>query len=248
MLVGPLRSFLLRYHFGASPKPMITDRSPLLNASNMRQALVDLEIDGYAYLGKIPQSCVLEILEYCEKENRICYWNPHQECAAIARLARNQTIIEMVRCYFGSEPTLWLSQIKWSSSVDAKGRRLLPSTYDEPTQYDNHSFHYDVNDIKSVTVFVYLTDVDTESGPHRVIKRTHKTQSIKKLLRIILDDNVAEKIYEAKIETILGTAGTAFIEDTLCYHKASAGSKSRCILSMDYVLRRKIPPPRSALQ
>jgi hypothetical protein len=248
MLVGPLRSFLLRYHFGPSPTPMITDSSPLLNTLNERQALSDLERKGYAHLGKISQTCVQEILEYCEKEKRIQYWNPHQECAAIARVACNQTIVEIVRRYFGSEPILWLTQIKWSSHVDVAGRRLASSAYGEPIQYDNHSFHYDVNDVKSATVFVYLTDVDIESGPHVVIEGTHNVKSTKKLIRIVLDDHTAQKTYGARIEAILGAAGTAFIEDTLSYHKASAGTKSRCILSIDYVLRRRVPPQRPPLQ
>lgn len=247
MLVGPLRSLLLRCHFRPSPAPMITDESRLLEAFNEQQTLIDLERNGYAYFGPIAQSCVHEILEYCEKENRIHYWNPHQECAAIDRVARNKIIVEVVRRYFGSEPILWLTQIKWSSNVDTEGRRLSAAAYGEPRQYDHHSFHYDLNDVKAVTVFVYLTDVDAESGPHMVIKDTHKITSTQKLMRIVLDDRVAAKLYGARIETILGPRGTAFIEDTLAYHKASAGPKSRCILSIDYVLRRRVPPQRPVL-
>jgi hypothetical protein len=38
-------------------------------------------------------------------------------------------------------------------------------------------FHYDALDFKSLTVFIYLTDVDASCGPHVLIKNTHKTVS-----------------------------------------------------------------------
>jgi len=243
VLLGPMRSTLLRYYLTHSTTaPLITDSSPLLGNLDSDQALQDLTRDGYAPLGLITAGCITQILKYCQKHNRVRYWNPHHECDAIARIAHNEKIVDIVRRYFGAEPILWLTQVKWSAPVGPNGDRLRPSADLEPKQYDNHSFHYDANDIKSVTVFVYLTETGNDSAAHTVIQGTHKSKSLKELVRIILDDASAEKTYGARIKTIVGATGTAFIEDTLAYHKVSACKKNRCILSIDYVLRRKIPP------
>ncbi len=251
VLVGPLRPVLLRYHLKlkrSTTAPLITDSSPLLGNLDSNQALRDLARNGYARLGLISESCIAQILKYCQKHNRVRYWNPHQQCDAIAQIARNEKIVDIVRRYLGAEPRSWLTQIRWSSPIGLYGERLRPSPYREPKQYDNHSFHYDTNDIKSVTVFVYLTEVDKDSTPHSVIQGTHKSKSLKELMRMILDDESAEKTYGPRIRTIIGRTGTAFIEDTLAYHKVTAGKKNRCMLSIDYVLRRKIPPERPVFE
>ncbi len=247
VLIGPLRPLLLRYHLARSTtSPLIRDASPLLNDLDSDQALRDLTRNGYAPLGLISESCIAKILQYCQKHNRIQYWNPHHECDAIAQIARNEKIVDIVHRYFGAEPILWLTQVKWS--LGPNGVRLQPPSYRVPTRYDNYSFHYDTNDIKSVTVFVYLTEVCKDCTPHTVIQGTHKSKSLKEVTRIVLDDESAEATYGARIKTIVGASGTAFIEDTLAYHKISAGTKNRCMLSIDYVLRRKVPPARPAAE
>ena len=248
LLLGPLKTLLLRYHLKhASAEPLITDATPLFNGLDTDQVVIHLDTGGYAPLGPVPEKCLAEILAYCEKQNRVQYWNPHRDCPAISRIAHNRAVVEIARKYFGAEPVLWLTQLKWSSGISHHHNRFFPSIHEEPTQYDTHSFHYDANDIKSLTLFVYLTDVDAHCGPHVVIEGTHKTKSLKELARIVLDDDRARKSYGERIKPILGEKGTAFIEDTHTYHKASAGRKIRGLLSIDYVLRRKVPPERPVL-
>src|SRR5262249_36337209 len=92
---------------------------------------------------------------------------------------------------------------------------------------------------------VYLTDVNLDSGPHMIIPGTHKNKTLKDLTRICFRDDAAQRIFHNKIKVILGNKGLVFLEDTSCYHKAAVCNKERrLVLSIDYVLRRRVPPER----
>jgi hypothetical protein len=123
-----------------------------------------------------------------------------------------------------------------------------PPTYREPLQYNGHAFHYDILDFKSLTLFIYLTDITSESGAHVIIEGTHKNKTVKELMKITLDDEVAQKKFGGRIRVILGKKGTAFFEETSTYHKVEACKTRRLILSIDYVLQRKAPPARPTLR
>ena len=110
-------------------------------------------------------------------------------------------------------------------------------------EYNIHDFHYDTHDFKSLTIFIYLTDVTMESGPHVFIRGTHKSKSLREIKSISISDDVATQLYGDKIQFVLGPKGTIFAEDTRCYHKAAVcKNTNRLIASFDYVIRRKFPP------
>jgi len=92
---------------------------------------------------------------------------------------------------------------------------------------------------------VYLTDVDGDSGPHQIIAGTHTNKTLKDLAHIFFKDDVAKKTYPNNIKAILGNRGLVFFVDTTAYHRAAlCNNKNRLILSIDYVLRRKVPPEK----
>jgi hypothetical protein len=198
-------------------------------------------------LGAISEKYVAEIVNYCEATRRAEYWNPHNECEAIRQLAHNEKLLQIARQYLGAEPILWLSQLKWSFGDSDEKKKLLPSPYREPTQYDGDAFHYDTLDFKSLTVFIYLTDVDPDSGPHVVVQGTHQSKTFSDLCHIILSDEAAERKFGDRIKMILGPKGTVLFEETSCFHKAARCKTKRLMLSMDYVLQRTPPPERPRL-
>jgi len=200
---------------------------------------------GYAKLGNLPEEHVTQILRYCESSKQPEYWNPHEDCEIIDRISRNNTIVAIVRKYLGTEPVLWLTQLRWSFASSDNPARFSPSIERKPGQYDFHDFHYDAHDFKSLTAFVHLTDVSQDSGPHMIVVGSHKNKRLKDLAHISLKGDVADKIYGNKIRAILGKKGLVFLEDTSCYHRAAICNKERrLLLSIDYVLRRKHLPER----
>ena len=104
-------------------------------------------------------------------------------------------------------------------------------------------------DVKSLTLFVYFTDVDADSGPHVIIEGTHKSKRLREIGNIVLDNaTVQKKIHGNRIKPIIGKRGTAFLEDTGAFHRAANRTKTRLLLSIDYVLNRKQPPERPILK
>jgi Phytanoyl-CoA dioxygenase (PhyH) len=246
IILGPLRNTFVRYYQKFSNnEPLRTDTSPLFSDVDVDKFVDAVDDTGYAELGNLPEEHVAEILAYCENSKQIEYWNPHKDCEIVDRISRNATIVAIVRKYLGVEPILWLTRLRWSFASSDDSVNLRPSLDRKPSQYDFHDFHYDAHDFKSLTAFVYLTDVNQDSGPHLIIPGSHKNKTFKELARICFKDNVAQKIYPNKSKAILGNKGLVFLEDTSSYHKAAVcNKKSRLLLSIDYVLRRKVPQER----
>jgi hypothetical protein len=249
VILGPLRNAFVRYYqtFNSN-EPICPDTSSLFSNVDIKKLVTAIDDVGYAELGNLPEEHVTQILTYCENRRQPEYWNPHKDCEIVDRISRNSTIVGVARQYLGAEPILWLTQLRWSFASSDNSVKFSPSLERKPGQYDFHDFHYDAHDFKSLTTFVYLTDVNRDSGPHMIIAGSHKNKTLKDLAHISLKDDVAEKIYPNKIRTILGKKGLVFLEDTTSYHKGVACNRERrLLLSIDYVLRRKVPPERPLL-
>lgn len=99
-------------------------------------------------------------------------------------------------------------------------------------------YHQDKDAINFLKVFIYLTDVDEESGPHKFIKGSHKKELVHhgKNFHERVDDDYATKIYgEDSIVEVLGDAGSVIFGDTTCVHKGQAPrNKRRLILQLEY--------------
>jgi len=240
ILLGPLNKVIIRYYqkYGKNEAIPIDDY-PLFPKLDVEAVVNSLHEVGYSDGAILPGEYLRNILEFCERNRQITdfrHWNPHKECKTINRLAHNAKIIEVARKYLGAEPILWLTELKKSNPTSL--------VYRKPTQYDDNVFHNDLLDCKALTVFVYLSDVDLDSGPHVLIEGTHKNKSLKELTNIVISATGARKKYGKRIKTILGKKGTLFFEELSTYHKSASATrkKSRLILKIDYVLQRRVMP------
>jgi len=247
IVLGPLRQPLVRYYqkFG-STAPFKTEVHPCFPEVDPEHIVPRIQERGYAHVGTIPEEYVTQILDYCARHKQSRYWNPHRDCEAVNRLCRNAKLVEIARQYLGAEPILWLTLLKWSFPASDERADFHPATHREPVQYDVHAFHYDILDVKSLTLFIYLTDIDSDSGAHIVVEGTHNKRW-KELHKIILDDSVVQAKFANRIHVILGKKGTAFFEETSTYHKVEVCKSRRLILSIDYVIQRKAPPLRRTM-
>jgi hypothetical protein len=245
--LGPLRQHaILYYQRRKHNRPLQIDRRDLFPEVDVDRVVDSLYEKGYAIGVKLPAEYVTRIEQYCESVGQLRYWNPHKECDAIHQIARNEKIVEIARRYLGAEPVLWLTQLFWSFGGSAQEHKRLSSIYKESLKYDVESFHYDTLDFKSLTLFIYLTDVDPSSGPHVVIEATHANKSFADICQIVLSDAAAQQKFGDRAKMILGPKGTVLFEETSSYHKASRCQTERLMLSIDYVLQRRPPPDRPA--
>jgi hypothetical protein len=108
-------------------------------------------------------------------------------------------------------------------------------TSDKPSNSAAQLYHYDLDRIKWLKVFIYLTDVDTESGPHKFLPGSHKTVGEMVSRDGRLSDNEVDQLYGLDNEiTMTGLRGTVFIENTLGLHKGAHLTKgSRYILQIE---------------
>ncbi len=247
-ILGPWRQHAIKsYQRGNHNRPLQTDGRNLFPELEVEEVVHSLNEKGYSLGVKVPEEYVARILQYCGNTGLMRYWNPHNECDAIDAIARNAKIVEIARRYLGTEPILWLTQLKWSFGSSAKQRKILLSRHKEPLMHDDNAFHHDALDFKSLTVFIYLTDVEYSSGPHVVIEGTNANKSFADICHIVVTDTIVRQKFGDRIKVILGQKGSMFFEETSSYHKASTCQTERLMLSIDYVLRRPPPPERKVI-
>lgn len=159
--------------------------------------------------------------------------NPHKILDEINKIALNEIIIASVRKYLDCNPIFLSSQIWWSfPHYNDKGMLSNPKN-------NEFGFHYDVDDFKFLKLFVYLSDVTSNHGPHIYIKN-NGNKKISEYLDRRLSDAEAKKKYGNSIIELTGKSGDCFIEDTSFYHKGTnpVNKEGRCILQLIYVSKK----------
>ncbi|HEY4077850.1 MAG TPA: phytanoyl-CoA dioxygenase family protein [Rhizomicrobium sp.] len=125
-------------------------------------------------------------------------------CPAVVDLVNSAAILSLVGAYLGCSPTLSSIGLRWS----------FPSTGEA---CDVQRFHRDPDDWRFVKLFVYLTDVDADSGPHIYVKGSHRTSHGARA-HFYERDKLAARYGAASITSVTGSSGTAFIADTSGIH------------------------------
>jgi len=93
-------------------------------------------------------------------------------------------------------------------------------------------FHRDLDALKWLKVFIYLTDVTDQNGPHVYVKKTHKLNKFLSFRRIWDDEIVSSGLEEVHIK---GLKGTVIVADSFGLHKGLAPKEGhRAILQVTY--------------
>ena len=120
-------------------------------------------------------------------------------------------------------------------SINASFFISNPVEITDKKKYSNAQFFHWDNDFKKFLKFyIYLTDVDQNSGPHVFVEKTHKYKDDQhKLCRVFSDDNVF-KIYK-NVKEFNGKSGSAFFVDSYGLHKGkSPTGRSRILLNVHF--------------
>lgn len=117
-------------------------------------------------------------------------------------------ILNIVCHYLGMVPSL----------AEAYVRRNFPAKY----RTMNHYWHRDLNSKYLLKAFVFLSDCETENGPHEYIAQTHKRFDILNGKRYFSDQEVDDVFppTHALRQSSIVKAGTIIIEDTHGLHRA----------------------------
>jgi hypothetical protein len=166
---------------------------------------------GNFHLDKVPEQS--HIANYVIED-----WSMFPE---ILSIANSERLLKIAGSYLGCMPTISNLQIWWT----------FPG-HKEAEQAEN--FHRDVDDWKFVKLFIYLTDVDENSGPHVYVQKSCKTHRNLPIKRYT-DDEVIHYFGEDNILKMLAKKGEGFFEDTFGFHKGLlANTNKRLLLQVQY--------------
>lgn len=144
-------------------------------------------------------------------------------CPAIAELINAPEVLGLAGAYLGCSPTLSSLGLRWSFPSKAEAT-------------DVQRFHRDPDDWRFVKLFIYLTDVDANSGPHVYVQGSHRT-NVERRARSYNLDEICQTYGAQAPMTVTGPRGTAFMADTAGIHMGHPPSdRPRLMLVAQYSL------------
>ncbi len=144
-------------------------------------------------------------------------------CPGILRLINSEPVLGLAGTYLGCLPTLSSIGLRWS----------FPSNSDA---CDVQRFHRDPDDWRFVKLFVYLTNVDHDSGPHVYVRGSHRrARGIR--ARAYTLGKIEAQYGRASVTPVIGKIGTAFMADTGGIHMGMPPrTRPRLLLAAQYSL------------
>ena len=127
----------------------------------------------------------------------------------LVNLLFDQSLLFFAQEYLGCKPILDLVAFWWSLPFQGQGKSEAAQLY-----------HFDLDRIKFMKFFFYITDVDTNNGPHCYVRGSHK-ELPKSLARDgRFSDEEIEKAYgKSNMVEICGRKGSIIAVDTRGFHK-----------------------------
>lgn len=146
-----------------------------------------------------------------------------KEVNDLIKFFKKSKIISLVENYFESKAYV-LDLSMWWSNVSSK-----------VDSFSAQDFHFDLDSIKFLKVFIYLKDVTENEGPHVYVEGTHKSftkpyEILKRGYSRVSDDEISKYYDYKKIHKVIGKKGTIFIGDTKCFHKGLVPLKSNRLI------------------
>lgn len=141
----------------------------------------------------------------------------------LLELANRPELLAVAEDFLGCKPLIGYLTAWWS----------YPTSIG-PQQAEN--FHRDVDDWKFLKLFVYLTDVGDENGPHVYVKASAPDPALRRIGRFT-DEEVEAAFGADRFIRNCGAAGTGFFENTFGVHKGQPPEKGiRLLFQVVYCL------------
>jgi hypothetical protein len=251
------RSIAKKFANGAAPATLTGDGEELFEDLNVSTVLNDLEQTGLYFGPNLSSSMVKEIRDFAETGVSWGYSNqeyveltypevreverrtggrmlmaylkdPAERCSAIGQLCKDPKLLEIAMRYIGGFPKSIRPRLWWSVAGDATVEERLKAN-------QTVLFHYDLEGFQFLYFNFYISEVDQSTGPHVAVLGTHRRKKLGHLLGSATrsDDEVQSTYGKENVLTITGPPGYGFIEDTFCFHKATAPTtKDRLMLQI----------------
>lgn len=144
----------------------------------------------------------------------------------VQQVATDPYFFSIAQDYLGFNPVFDVLAMWWSAPTrDQKLQSRAAQLY-----------HFDMDRLKFVKFFVYLTDVDTDNGPHCYVRGSHKRKPTALLKDDRLtDDEILAHYSATDMVELTGKAGTMLAVDTRGFHKGKPlESRDRLIFQVQF--------------
>ena len=248
------------YRFRGKSYEVSQTKSSIFPQIDVDASVLAIENDSYAPGLNLPQAMVQEIVNYAystpcyadrnpehsfsyrEREKaevllgqqiRIGSYFHAEGCSAARKLENDPGILAIAAKYLGAPPIHIASEIWWSFPVEGTQMDQLKAA---------QVFHYDLDDYRFIKFFFYLTDVDLSSGPHILIRGSHKNKPLSHQLLGVRcaskpDQEIVDCYGAENLVTITGPAGMGFAEDATCFHKGTLPTqRERLLLQLEFAI------------
>jgi len=137
-------------------------------------------------------------------------------CEDVQDLMINPSLLNVAQQYLGSMPIADVTSMWWHTAFS-----------DRPDEEAAQYFHFDLDRVRWLKIFIYLTDVGPLSGAHCFVRGSHRTGGIPQALLSrgytrLADHEVARHYSDDEIVEFLAPRGTILAEDTRGLHKGKA--------------------------
>lgn len=128
-------------------------------------------------------------------------------------LMADASLVSLAQHYLRAEPIFDVMSMWWHTAFSS-----------QPDKDAAQFWHFDMDRIKWLKVFIYLTDVDATNGPHSFVRGSHRTNGIPPSLLTkgyarLNDDEVESHFGRDRIVEFTAPRGTVIVEDTRGLHK-----------------------------
>ena len=128
----------------------------------------------------------------------------------VQELATDPYFFSIAQEYLGFNPVFDVLAMWWSA----------PTTDEKLQSRAAQLYHFDMDRLKFVKFFIYLTDVGPDNGPHCYIRGSHQRKPSELLKDARLSDEEVLKHYPADdLVELTGSPGTILAVDTRGFHK-----------------------------
>ena len=224
---GPWRTVahaLIRKHRPAMVEPSSgTIPDLVLGGVSGAQVVNAIKQDGYCVAGPLPSDLLRSLRDLTDSLPVGEYTHADQASQAIAALVHHESVRGILRRFFQCEPVL----LECSIVVHEV---FKPGVIDD----QSFDFHFDFAGWQSLNLFIYLTEVTPQTGPHIVIRGTHHGKSVADSWRLRIPLAECERRYGDQIHTLIGPPGTMIFENTEAFHRRGAVGGRRVILNVIY--------------
>lgn len=151
------------------------------------------------------------------------------ENSEVQKLITDPSIISIAQKYLNTKPVLDVIGMWWHTAYQK-----------EPDSSAAQFFHFDMDRIKWLKFFIYLTDVNEENGPHAFVKGSHKNRGIPSHLRLqgyarLSDEEINLAYQREKVIYHTAKRGTVIAEDTRGLHKGQHVERGdRLVLQLQF--------------